>query len=229
MIRIQTLNDIEVLEATRVISLELIKEIEKDFLDIYESNNDEVYLMNFRLPIRQALFVLEKGDNVLAELDDPFTLEYVEKIQLKKWNITDVLYEMVMTFKSIILLSICMTREQKDGCRNKLNGMKGLVISMFESNKPFYMTRAVAEELSHEHQQFILQYIYENHEQLTDYFQIFEFYIENGKQWLIQRQEQPNRETTIFVPVKKCSPIKRKVWAIDSGQEGVTILYSEDY
>lgn len=49
---------------------------------------------------------------------------------------------------------------------------------MFESTKPFYMTRTVADELSYEHKQVIIKYLFEHYEQLTDYLQIFEFFIE---------------------------------------------------
>ncbi|WP_158674385.1 hypothetical protein [Lysinibacillus antri] len=56
------------------------------------------------------------------------------------------------------------------------------MISVFESKKQYYMTRAVAEELPDEHKRFILQYLHEKQQYLTDYLQIFEFYIENGQQ-----------------------------------------------
>lgn len=100
---------------------------------------------------------------------------------------------------------------------------------MFEPSKPFYMTRAVADELSQEHQQFILQYIFEQYEQLTDYLQVFEFYVENDQQWLTQRQEQPNRETMIYIEPNITQSIHRIVWAMDQGSEGVIILFPEDY
>lgn len=100
---------------------------------------------------------------------------------------------------------------------------------MFERNKPRYMTRTVAETLSKEHQQFLLRYLDEKQERLTDYLQIFEFYVENNQQWLIQRQEVPNRETTIFVQLEEAEPIERTVWVMDQGLEGVIILFPEDY
>ncbi|MCP1143660.1 DUF960 family protein [Lysinibacillus endophyticus] len=99
---------------------------------------------------------------------------------------------------------------------------------MFEPTKQFYMTRAIAEELSVEHQQFILKYIFEHHQKLTDYLQIFEFYIENEQQWLIQRQEEPERETTIYVELTTIRPIERKIWVMDE-LDHVMILFPEDY
>jgi succinate dehydrogenase flavin-adding protein (antitoxin of CptAB toxin-antitoxin module) len=99
---------------------------------------------------------------------------------------------------------------------------------VFEKDKPTYMTRAIANELDKELQQFILRYIDENGEQLTDYLQIFEFYIENNQQWLVQRQEEPNRETTILINLNDSEPIDRKVWAMDQGDH-VMVLFPEDY
>lgn len=82
MIIIQTLNDIELLKATSAVPIELINEVEKDFLNIYEAESDEVYLLNYRLPPWQALFVFEKGDDVLGKLNDPMALEYAEKVDV---------------------------------------------------------------------------------------------------------------------------------------------------
>jgi hypothetical protein len=100
---------------------------------------------------------------------------------------------------------------------------------MFERNKPMYMTRAISEELSQEHLNFIVEYLLNNRAKLDDYLQVFEFYIENNEQWLIQRQEVPNRETTIYVQLKRSKPINRKVWVMDQGSEGVIVLFPEDY
>lgn len=99
---------------------------------------------------------------------------------------------------------------------------------MFESTKPFYMTRTVADELSYEHKQVIIKYLFEHYEQLTDYLQIFEFFIEGKQQWLLQRQEEPNREITIPILLEEAAPIDRKVWAMDQGNECI-ILFPEDY
>lgn len=90
------------------------------------------------------------------------------------------------------------------------------------------MTRAVAEELSAEHQQFIVRYLHEFHLELIDYFQVFEFSITEEKQLLRQKQEQPQRETKIFVTLKETKPITRTVWAMDQ-LDHVMILFPEDY
>ncbi|GAE26248.1 hypothetical protein JCM9140_2287 [Halalkalibacter wakoensis JCM 9140] len=90
------------------------------------------------------------------------------------------------------------------------------------------MTRAVAEELSEEHKKLIASYIQENQEILTDYLQVFEFSIEKNKQLLRQRQEIPERETNIVLPLREVNPILRTVWVMDQGDH-VMILFPEDY
>lgn len=74
---IQCLSDIEHLKAENKLPIPLIKEIEQDFLNIYEAVNYDG-ILSFRLPLGQALFVFEKGDNILAKLNDLYALEYVE-------------------------------------------------------------------------------------------------------------------------------------------------------
>ena len=99
---------------------------------------------------------------------------------------------------------------------------------MYQSVQGYYMTRAVADELSGEHQQFVLQYLVKQRKQLTDYLQVFEFYIENNEQWLRQRQEVPYREVIVEMKLNKAKPIERTVWSIvDDGY--VTVLFPEDY
>ncbi|PKG24281.1 DUF960 family protein [Niallia nealsonii] len=100
---------------------------------------------------------------------------------------------------------------------------------MFEPHKSIYMTRAVSEKLSIEHKQSIIQYLQEHQSQLTDYLQVFDFYIEDNEQWLIQRQEVPNRETKIFVMLDDSDPIERTIWVMDQDSEGIIILFPDDY
>ncbi|WP_163151590.1 hypothetical protein [Anoxybacillus sp. MB8] len=76
---IQCLNDIEALKAYRRAPKPLIQAIEQDFLHLYEAKGEETSLHAFFLPYDQALILLEKEDDVMAQVDDPFTLEYVEK------------------------------------------------------------------------------------------------------------------------------------------------------
>lgn len=90
------------------------------------------------------------------------------------------------------------------------------------------MTKAVAETLPSEHQQFILNYLVAQAEQLTDYLQVFEFYIENGEQWLKQRQEVPYSESLVSINLCKAKPINRTVWTIVDDQHA-TLLFPEDY
>lgn len=100
---------------------------------------------------------------------------------------------------------------------------------MFEPSKKMYMTRNISERLSGGHILFIVTYLHDNHATLSDYLQVFEFVIEESKQLLIQRQEEPKRESKFVVEIGGCNPINETVWAIDQGDEGVIILYPEDY
>lgn len=99
---------------------------------------------------------------------------------------------------------------------------------MFEIHKPRYMTSRIAEELSEEHLTFIIRYMDKHQKNLTDYLQIFDFYVENDQQWVVQRQEVPEKETTIFVKLDKATPIERKVWVMDQ-EDYVMVLFAEDY
>lgn len=76
---IQCINDIEALKAYGQIPKPLIQAIEHDFLHLYEAEGEETPLFSFFLPYEQALILLEAGDDVMKLLDDPFTLEYVER------------------------------------------------------------------------------------------------------------------------------------------------------
>jgi len=100
---------------------------------------------------------------------------------------------------------------------------------MLGNDRPIIVTRAVAEQLSGEHQLFILKYLHEHQASMNDYLQVFEFYIENGEQWLIQRQEVPERETTVYVELENEPAIDRTVWMMDQGHDGLIILFPEDY
>ena len=100
---------------------------------------------------------------------------------------------------------------------------------MLGNDRPIFVTRAIAEQLSGEHQLFILKYLHEHQASMNDYLQVFEFYIENGEQWLVQRQEVPERETTVYVELENEPAINRTVWVMDQGHDGLIILFPEDY
>jgi hypothetical protein len=90
------------------------------------------------------------------------------------------------------------------------------------------MTKRISEELSEDHLLYILHYLDQHEGQLEDYLQVFEFYIERDQQWLIQRQEVPERETTIFAGQGVTKLIERIVWVMDQ-QDHIMILFPEDY
>lgn len=84
MKRIQTVSDIEFLKETKAVQIEFINEIEQDFLNICEAEHEVVCFLDYRLSLWQALFVFEKGDDVLGKLNDPMSVEYVEKVVVEQ-------------------------------------------------------------------------------------------------------------------------------------------------
>jgi len=82
---IHYLSDIAFLKADLPLSLRT--EMEQEFFRRYELlNHKDTYLLNFCLPLVQALFVLEKGDDVLTEFNEPFVLKYVEALKAGEVN-----------------------------------------------------------------------------------------------------------------------------------------------
>lgn len=80
---IQCLADIEAMKALGEVPIALLKEIEQHFLEIYQMENSEQEVLQFRLHMREALFVVEKKeDDVLAKLGQSLELEYVERVEL---------------------------------------------------------------------------------------------------------------------------------------------------
>jgi hypothetical protein len=90
------------------------------------------------------------------------------------------------------------------------------------------MTSNVAEKLSHEHQLFIVNFIFTHCKQMDDYLQVFEFYVKNNKQFIIQRQEEPRRKNNFHMELKDSRPINRTVWVMDN-YDHIILLFPEDY
>ncbi|MEL4024035.1 hypothetical protein [Lysinibacillus endophyticus] len=110
---IQCFSDLEYLRSENRLPMEFIKEIEHDFLGLYEAENEDgAYLLNFRLPLVQALFVFEKGDDVIGRLSEPYDLEFVEKVGideiayyrcgLRKDPFIQLYYSLVNTHNAVI-------------------------------------------------------------------------------------------------------------------------------
>lgn len=100
---------------------------------------------------------------------------------------------------------------------------------MFSFDDEIFMTSTIARELPVEHQQFIYHYFKTRQEIMTDYLQIFQFYVQDEKQFLLQSQEQPERETIVEVPLQKEEPIEQTVWMMNQGEDGSIILFPSDY
>lgn len=103
------------------------------------------------------------------------------------------------------------------------------MIIIFSIDKPIYVTRAIAETFPAEHQLFLYQFFLNHHAIMTDYLQVFKFYAEEGNQFVIQSQEEPERETVIHMPLQEEKPIEVTVWMMDQGSDGTMILFPSDY
>lgn len=55
---IQTLNEVELLKAQSIAPKELIKNIEQDFLTLYEAGGSEDDLLTFRLPYQESIILI---------------------------------------------------------------------------------------------------------------------------------------------------------------------------
>lgn len=78
---IQTLYDIEWLKSTNLVPRSIIESIEQDFTALFEAEGGEVDMWAFRLSKQQAIILIETGDDVLGMVNDPFHLEYVERLE----------------------------------------------------------------------------------------------------------------------------------------------------
>jgi hypothetical protein len=101
---------------------------------------------------------------------------------------------------------------------------------MFESNKPRYMTSAIANELDEEIQKILWSIIEQRRKknEEMDYLQVFELCKENAKQKIVNRQEQPPYTNSIQLELKESQPIQKTIWVIDSGEYS-TMLFPNEY
>ncbi|RYG71218.1 hypothetical protein EU245_14795 [Lentibacillus lipolyticus] len=126
-----------------------------------------------------------------------------------------------------------MMKRQKTGLRNMQNGMKGSVISMFDSTAPCYMTSEVDRRVPQSILAIILEMLFaldlERGEQ-TDYLQVFEVLVDSKNERVIikNRQEQtPLQKTMVFEQHIKLEE-SFTIWAM--WQEDHTILlFPSDY
>jgi len=60
-----------------------------------------------------------------------------------------------------------------------------------------------------------------------DYLQVFELSVQQGKQYIIHRQEVPERKREWVYQLKHTTPIGRTVWCIDSEDYQMMLLPSD--
>ena len=94
---------------------------------------------------------------------------------------------------------------------------------MFNSNR--YLTRGVQKSITFERQFFMWELI----DQLSepkDYFQVFKFTIQDGKQHISHESEQPEYHNEY--DIETANPIEAKIYVIDDGTH-CTMLLAEEY
>ncbi|EWG12035.1 DUF960 family protein [Cytobacillus firmus] len=101
---------------------------------------------------------------------------------------------------------------------------------MFNKTSNRYMTRSIAKEIHPEIAMRLWNLIDERkmEEDELDYLQVFELFIEDGKQLVLHRQEQPSYSKQWLIELKHTVPIPSTIWCIDDGQSQM-MLFPTDY
>lgn len=101
---------------------------------------------------------------------------------------------------------------------------------MFKDKSKRYMTKTINETVHGEIQMILWGLIDEQRENdlELDYLQVFELKVQEGKQYIIHRQEVPERKCEWIYQLQYTNPIDQTIWCIDSGSNQ-TMLYPEDY
>jgi hypothetical protein len=79
MFIIKSIHDLEFYRVTRNPSTTFFEYLEELFCLLYEASNDERTILQFRLQSKEAIVILEKGDDVRKELGNLTDVEYIEK------------------------------------------------------------------------------------------------------------------------------------------------------
>lgn len=95
---------------------------------------------------------------------------------------------------------------------------------MFKNNR--YITRGIQARIPHDTQRLLWYLIDVLDIPTVDSFQIFTLNVENGKQNILHKQEQPEYSMELRVEVSE--PVTEKVYVIDDGEHS-TMLLAEEY
>lgn len=100
---------------------------------------------------------------------------------------------------------------------------------MFNDKGKRYMTKTINETVHGEIQMILWGLIDEQREKdlELDYLQVFELKVQQGKQYIIHRQEVPERKREWVYQLKHTTPIERTVWCIDSDDYQMMLLPSD--
>lgn len=95
---------------------------------------------------------------------------------------------------------------------------------MFKNNR--YITRWIQSRIPHDTQRLLWYLIDVLDIPEVDSFQFFTLTIEDDKQKIIHKQEQPEYSVELLVEVSE--PVSEKVYVIDDGEHS-TMLLAEEY
>ncbi|ESU34153.1 hypothetical protein G3A_02475 [Bacillus sp. 17376] len=101
---------------------------------------------------------------------------------------------------------------------------------MFEKDKPRYVTRQIASNVSVEIQVLLwrIMDVRRNNQEPLDYLQVFHLQRIGDMQMITNKQEQPPMEMVVRLKLKKSQPIDTTIWIIDDGSH-CTMLFPNDY
>ena|SRR5699024_1733461 len=101
---------------------------------------------------------------------------------------------------------------------------------MFSDKQKRYMTRMIAEVVHVEIQKILWDLIDEQRKNglELDYLQVFELNAKDGEQYVVHRQEVPERSEKRVFQLKHTIPINQTIWCIDS-DEYQMMLFPSDY
>ena len=94
---------------------------------------------------------------------------------------------------------------------------------MFKNNR--FITRGVQFRIPHDTQRLLWYLIDVLEIQEVDSYQFFTLTIEEGKQKIIHKQEQPEYSVELLVEVSE--PVSEKVYVIDDGEHSTMLLAGE--
>ncbi|ETI69372.1 DUF960 family protein [Neobacillus vireti] len=101
---------------------------------------------------------------------------------------------------------------------------------MFEKDKPRYVTRQIASDVSMEIQTLLWRMIGKrrSNQELLDYLQVFHLQRSGDMQRITNKQEQPLMEMAVQLELKESQSFDTTIWIVDDGSH-CTMMFPNDY